>query len=308
MNGESGAIVGTCDDDPTCMHTTISRSLRGRHHRVPVAGRGRGWSGDRAAPGSPRSRTRSRPSPRSAPSPRPRAAGPTSGSATSGMYRPGALPHHSSIIQSLYAWRHTNPNSRSLASMNSCPQKRVMRREAQRRQHPGAVHVFEPRHGVVAPGPHLAVRQRLRAELLLRLPRDRAQPGARVALAVVHPVVEPVVELHVRGTVAILRRDAVDPDVRAVRARGRRPRSTSRGRRSSCPSSQLSDRHVLHLLERTDAVGPPLAAEAALLVATTRRVGAEHAGVHVDRAGAQTAARPRSRRRRRRRTPAPTSP
>ena len=27
MNGESGAIVGTCDDDPTCMHTTISRSL-----------------------------------------------------------------------------------------------------------------------------------------------------------------------------------------------------------------------------------------------------------------------------------------
>ena len=26
MNGESGAIVGTCDDEPTCMHTTISRS------------------------------------------------------------------------------------------------------------------------------------------------------------------------------------------------------------------------------------------------------------------------------------------
>ena len=26
MNGASGAIVGTCDDEPTCMHTTISRS------------------------------------------------------------------------------------------------------------------------------------------------------------------------------------------------------------------------------------------------------------------------------------------
>ena len=48
------------------------------------------------------------------------------GISINGMYRPGALPHHSSIIQSLYAWRHTNPNSRSLASMNSCPQKRVM--------------------------------------------------------------------------------------------------------------------------------------------------------------------------------------
>ena len=27
MNGESGAICGTCDDEPTCIDTTISRSL-----------------------------------------------------------------------------------------------------------------------------------------------------------------------------------------------------------------------------------------------------------------------------------------
>ena len=27
MNGASGAIWGSCDDEPTCMHTTISRSL-----------------------------------------------------------------------------------------------------------------------------------------------------------------------------------------------------------------------------------------------------------------------------------------
>ena len=27
MNGASGEICGTVDDEPTCMHTTISRSL-----------------------------------------------------------------------------------------------------------------------------------------------------------------------------------------------------------------------------------------------------------------------------------------
>ena len=27
MNGESGAISGTCDDEPTCIDTTISRSF-----------------------------------------------------------------------------------------------------------------------------------------------------------------------------------------------------------------------------------------------------------------------------------------
>ncbi len=27
MNGESGAICGSCDDEPTCMDTTISSSL-----------------------------------------------------------------------------------------------------------------------------------------------------------------------------------------------------------------------------------------------------------------------------------------
>ena len=52
---------------------------------------------------------------------------------------------------------------------------------------------------------------------------------------------------------------------------------------------QLSDRHVLDLLEGADAVGAALAAEAALLVATARRVRAEHARVDVDRAGAQPA-------------------
>ena len=73
--------------------------------------------------------------------------------------------------------------------------------------------------------------------------------------------------------------DPVDPDVgrledvvvdrdQPVEVAGRR-----------VPSSQLSDHHVLDLLERADAVGPALAAEAALLVAAARRVGAEQRSV-----------------------------
>ena len=47
-----------------------------------------------------------------------------SGRMTSGIRRPGTAPHHSSIIQSLYARTHARPSSRSDASVNSCPQKR----------------------------------------------------------------------------------------------------------------------------------------------------------------------------------------
>src|SRR5438477_269913 len=46
------------------------------------------------------------------------------------------------------------------------PAKPWERREAQRRKDTGAVHVVETRHGVVAPGPHLVVGDRLEAELL----------------------------------------------------------------------------------------------------------------------------------------------
>ena len=55
---------------------------------------------------------------------RPPATGSHSGMMTSGMKRPGAAPHHSSIIQSLYACTHSSASSLSLASQKIWPQKR----------------------------------------------------------------------------------------------------------------------------------------------------------------------------------------
>ena len=52
-------------------------------------------------------------------------------------------------------------------------------REAQRREDPGLVHVLEARLRVVAARAHLAVGERLGAELLLRLARHRAEARAR---------------------------------------------------------------------------------------------------------------------------------
>ena len=45
MNGASWAICGSVDDEPTCMHTTISRSLAAAHDRAPSSRRRRGSSG-----------------------------------------------------------------------------------------------------------------------------------------------------------------------------------------------------------------------------------------------------------------------
>ena len=44
------------------------------------------------------------------------------GTMHSGINRPPLEPHHSSIIQSLYACTHNSPSSRSSASENNCPQ------------------------------------------------------------------------------------------------------------------------------------------------------------------------------------------
>ena len=90
------------------------------------------------------------------------------------------------------------------------------RREAQRCEDAGAVHVLEASLGVVAAGPHLRVGQWLRAELLLGLADHGAETRAREALAVVDPVLDAVDGLHVRRPVAVLRRDAVDPKARRL--------------------------------------------------------------------------------------------
>ena len=213
MNGESGAIVGTCDDEPTCMHTTISRSfaaaITGSQYRS-----GSWMVGQAERRRVLREAERGRALRRAA---------------LHLLGRERRVPHRDQRQRDVATGRAAAPlvdhpvvvrlqaDEPELAVARLHEQLAAEagdRREAQRRQHAGPVHVFEPRHRVVAPGSHLAVRQRLGAELLLRLAHDRAQPRARVALAVVDPVVEPVVvELHVRGTVAVLRRDAVDPHV-----------------------------------------------------------------------------------------------
>ncbi len=46
------------------------------------------------------------------------------GTSVAGMNRPGAVAHHSSIIQSFHARMHHSPSSRSSPSMNVCPAKR----------------------------------------------------------------------------------------------------------------------------------------------------------------------------------------
>ncbi len=47
-----------------------------------------------------------------------------SGTMMSGISFPPESPHHSSTIQSLYAFTQARPRSWSLASVNVCPQKR----------------------------------------------------------------------------------------------------------------------------------------------------------------------------------------
>ena len=90
------------------------------------------------------------------------------------------------------------------------------RREAERGEDAGAVHVLEAGLRVVAAGPHLGVRQRRGAELLLGPPDDRAETRARVVLAVVDPALHAVAHLHVGRLVAVLGRDPVDPQVRGL--------------------------------------------------------------------------------------------
>ncbi len=88
------------------------------------------------------------------------------------------------------------------------------RREAQRSEDPGAVHVLDARLRVVTAGAHLGVGHRLGAELLLLLAGHGAEPRARVALAVVDPELHVALDHLVGRPVAVLRRHAVDPEVR----------------------------------------------------------------------------------------------
>ena len=93
------------------------------------------------------------------------------------------------------------------------PAEPRQRREAQRREDAGLVHVLDPGLRVVTARPHLGVRHRLRTEFLLGLAGHRRQAARRESLAVVDPDLAAIFD-HVRRPVAILGRHPVDPEVR----------------------------------------------------------------------------------------------
>ena len=87
------------------------------------------------------------------------------------------------------------------------------RREAERPEDPGAVHVHDTCDRVVRRRPHLRVGHGKRRELFLALPGRYRQPRRGHPLVLVHPR---VVGEHPRADVAVLRGEPVDPDVRRL--------------------------------------------------------------------------------------------
>src|SRR6476469_6696092 len=119
--GASGDAAGFVDDDPMCMHNVTPVSLQtrktGSHSPLWIVGSFRWWGS------SLKQKART---PRSALRWISAAASCTShnGMMHSGMFMPFDGPHHSSTIQSLYAFTHASASSLSSASKNVCPQKR----------------------------------------------------------------------------------------------------------------------------------------------------------------------------------------
>ena len=120
--GESTPVLGNVDDDPMCMLTTVSVSSHVCHNRSQYCVWTLGRSSDggdslnamACEPFAAQRRTSSTASSTS-----------HSGMSVSGINRPlPAPPHHSLIIQSLYALTHNSARSLSLASRNVCPQNR----------------------------------------------------------------------------------------------------------------------------------------------------------------------------------------
>src|SRR4051812_44912961 len=119
--GASGDAAGIFDDEPMCMHSVVFVSWQsansGSQYPVWMLGRPRcvGISLKQIAR-APRAALRSTSFTASSTS--------QSGMMQSGMSTPPESAHQSSIIQSLYARTHSSPSSRSLPSMNVCPQNR----------------------------------------------------------------------------------------------------------------------------------------------------------------------------------------
>ena len=207
-------ILGSCDDEPTCMLADHSELVGRSHHRLPVVvgvvnggqpqrfrvlGEGKG----RDAPGRHAFHLLGcqRRVPHRNEHQRDVAA------------RRGAAPLlDEPVVVVLQALEAELP----VAGIHEqLPAESGDGRKAQRCKHAGAVHVLDARRGVVTPWSHLGVGQRFRAELLFGFADDRAQPGIRVPLTVVDPHVHAVVVgFHVRRAVPVLGSDAIDPEIR----------------------------------------------------------------------------------------------
>ena len=139
-----------------------------------------------------------------------------SGRMTSGIRRPGTAPHHSSIIQSLYARTHARPRSRSVASVNSCPQKRGNAGKHSEALDAGEVEIRHPRLGLVAPGPQVLVALGEVDEVALArrgVEQAAAELGERLLLLLEAPDDLAVLLDRARALVLPLRGQPAGPDV-----------------------------------------------------------------------------------------------
>ena len=111
--GASGDAPGFVDDEPMCMHSVTPVSLQtwntGSHSPLWIVGSLRWWGSSlKQNARTPRSALRWISCAASSTS--------HSGMMHSGMLQPPDGSHHSSTIQSLYAWTHASPSSLSSAS------------------------------------------------------------------------------------------------------------------------------------------------------------------------------------------------
>src|SRR5918912_46563 len=121
--GASFDVEGIFDEEPKCMLIVVPVSAQaaknGSQYRSLSwidGSPSRGGSSEKQTACTPRSALRRISAAASC--------GSHNGMMISGISRPSEGPHHSSTIQSLYAWTHSSPSSLSLASENVGPQKR----------------------------------------------------------------------------------------------------------------------------------------------------------------------------------------
>ncbi len=118
--GASRAVITSRDDEPMCRHTIVPSSTHACQNGSQCAS----WKlGSFRCDGFSENETAWQPFAALRRTSAAIASGSQIGGSISGMKRPGAPPHHSSMCQSLYACRTARPASRSDERLNSCPHR-----------------------------------------------------------------------------------------------------------------------------------------------------------------------------------------